>query len=352
MKVRVVLQDAIKRIRVEVSLQRRDITRLEFELAPEIFLNDCYIDGKPYEINLFSTLTDGRRRYKLPVFLSNLELHYDAALVRDAAGRLVLSDHSGWLPVWPDSDSLREFEIHFPMTDRLVTNYRRQNRPDQAGSQVCHLIGQGECLMVIGPFRRQVHYAHHYYLIGERDIELFDKFLRETKISLEQDLGPAPYPVETFIEIDQSLPLAGMLKVSPAELTRFSDMPAALARLIEISYPLEFGDYFRSFREPLYAYLAWRALRGVMSPSEQAKLFPAGRSGKGPLVEQTELAGDGLAFFKALADCLGQERFLATLRRVLSQHRQTPLSLVHFINHFGQDEPARQLLERWLFMGN
>ena len=333
-------------------MQRRDITQLAFELAPEIFLNDCFIDGKAYEINLFSSLTNGRRRYKLPVFLSSLELHYDVALVRDAAGRLVLSDDSGWLPVWPDSESLREFEIHFPVTDQLVTNYRRRNRSGETGSQVSHLIGQGECLMIIGPFHRQVHYAHDYYLIGQRDIELFDKFLRETTASLEQELGAPSHPVDTFIEIDQALPRVGLLSVSPAELTRFSEMPAALARLIEISYPVEFGDYFRTFGRPFYDYLAWRALRGVMSPAEQGRLFPRGRSRRGPLVEQTELAGDGLAFFHALAECLGQERFITTLRRILSQHQTAPLSLVHFINHFGQDEPARQLLESWLFMGN
>lgn len=36
-----------------------------------------------------------------------------------------------------------------------------------------------------------------------------------------------------------------------------------------------------------------------MSSSEQAKLIPDTRNGRGPLVEQTQLGIEGMAFFKA-----------------------------------------------------
>lgn len=351
MKITLNIQDAIKTMGVTVSLQRRDITRPEFWLDPAIFLNDCYIDGKPYEINLHSRLRDGRRYYKLPIFVGTLELSYDAKLRRDESGRLILSDDSGWLPVWPDSETLREVSLRYPIDDVLLSNYETKTEPAKEGFRTSQLTGVGPCLIILGPFNRRIHYAHHYYLIDDLDVELFDKFMRETKLTLAEDWGRPDRLTNHFLDYDRPLGSRGILEVTKPELLHFDQMPRALSRLVAKAYPVAFGDYFRLFSEPFYDYLAWRALRAVMSPSEQSKLLSSNRSGRGPLVELSDLGSDGLAFFKALEDQVGQKRFVETIRDIMQAHRHSPLSLVHFINCFAQDEPTRQLLEHWLFMG-
>lgn len=352
MKARIIIQDAINTMRVTLKLQRHDVTQPEFMLDADIFLNDCFIDGKPYEINLFSHLMDGRRHYKLPVFLSSLELRYDAKLIRDTKGRMILSDEMGWLPVWPDSDNIREFEIHYPQECRLITNYQSTTLPVKDGVSLKRLIGQGRCLIVLGRFIRRIHFFHRYYLTEDYDVELFDKFMRETKLNLEQDWGKSDAMSDHFVEFDQPLHDNKITAVTKQELLNFHHMPQALSRVIESAYPVEFGDYFGLFRRPFYDYLAWRALRGVMSSSEQAKLIPDTRNGRGPLVEQTQLSIEGMAFFKALEETVGQVNFVSIIRQVFQTHRSSPLSLVHFINLFGRDEASRQMLERWLFMGH
>lgn len=352
MKISLNIQDAIKTMGVTLKLQRRDVTRLEFWLDPDIFLNDCFIDGKPYEINLHSSLRDGRRYYKLPIFVSSLELAYDAKLSRDDKDRLILTDDSGWLPVWPESDSIRELSIRYPEDETLISNYEAQTKPAKEGFRTSRLIGQGPCLMILGPFIRRVHYSHRYYLSEDLDVELFDKFMRETKSALEEDWGRPDVATNLFLEFDRSLNSRRILPVTKPEFLHFDQMPRALSRMAAIAYPVEFGEYFRLFREPFYDYLAWRALRAVMSRSEQARLLSSARSGRGALVELSDLGTDGLAFFKALEDLVGTDRFVATVKQLMQEHRTTPLSLVHFINLFGQDEPTRQLLEHWLFMGH
>lgn len=351
MKTRVVLQDAIKTMRVQLSMQRRDLTSLEFSLDPDIFLNDCFIDGKPYEINLFSSLKDGRRVYKLPVFLSSLELHYDAKLNRDKEGRLILNDHSGWLPVWPESPMIREFEIHYPESDLYISNYQAQSLPTSERDYVVHLVGQGWFQLIIGPFIRRKNFSHEYYLIHNLDIELFDKFIRVTKHQLESTWGKPEAWIDRFLEGNGDLSEGMVMSVSRPELLTFQKMPGVLSRLVERAYPVEFGEYFRLFRWPFYDYLAWRALTAVMSQSEQLKLLPASRTGHGPLVEQSELSDEGILFFYDLEQTVGRQTFETLIKELMLHHKSIPLSLVHFINQFGRDEKTRQMLEHWLFMG-
>lgn len=351
MKAKIILQDTIQTMGVQLRLNRQDITSLEFRLDPDIFLNDCLVDGKSYEINLFSTLKDGWRYYRLPIFLSSLELQYDSQLRPDGFGTIVLKDEDGWLPVWPEADTLREFEIRYPKNQTIISNYVAKPIQTKERFAQQHLVGQGPFELIWGDFQRAVHYSNRYYLHDAADVELFDKFLRETKVELERDWGKPDHWPNEFVQVDRELDSRRVIAVHLSELQQFPQMPKLLQRIIMKAYPIRFGEYFKSFDKPLYHYLAWRSLRGVMTPAEQAKLFPGGLILPGPLVE-SEPGEGGVAFFKALEDAIGRTLFQERVRTMMTEFRDTPLSLVHFINLFGQEEAAEQLLERWLFMGH
>lgn len=350
MKTKIVIQPAIKTMGISLKLNRQDITSLSFWLQPDIFLNDCYIDGKSYEINFNSTLQNKQRHYKLPVFLSTFELHYDLQLQPNAQGVIALTDQDGWLPVWLEADTIREFDIRYPEDELLISNYSPKAKRLQDGFAQVHLIGQGPFELVLGRLRRVMHYGHSYYLHSPTDVELFDKFMRETKAEAEKDWGKPDHWPGKFVELERELS-QGMISVSQPELKEFKRMPEVLKRLLMAAYPVKFGEYFKPFHEPFYRYLAWRSLRGVMSESEQAKLISTARTGHGPLVE-SDPSQEGVAFFKALEDCVTTPVFQERVRQLMIQFRDTPMSLVHFINLFGQEEATRQLLEEWLFVGH
>lgn len=351
MKTKLIIQDAISTIGVQFSCKRQDISGREFSLDPAIFLNDCYIDGKSYEINLYSRLLDGRRYYKLPVFLGSLELNYDLPLKKDASGIVVLKDEDAWLPQWPESMGMREFEIRYPESETIISNYHNQSVIGPDGYTTSYLLGQGRALIIVGRFMRRVHFSHRYYLTEDLKIELFDKFMRETKIALETDWGQPEKWADRFIEYAEPLYDKHIFSAKREDLIEFSRMPRLLSSVIEQAYPVKFGADFKQFKRSFFDYLTWRSLSAVMSDSEQAARMPQKRSARGALVEQADLGSDGLAFFKALEDGLGSERFIERVRRLFHDHEHQPLSLVHFINLFGLDAAAEQLLQQWLFMG-
>lgn len=352
MDIRINIQPFISTMQVQLKVNKRELGQ-SFLLSKEGFVDECLLDGRNYEINRQSTQKGKYREYNLPIGWEQLELRFEAPLLGKTFSAQVLTDLTGLWPGARDSHPQRNFYLSVPQEFRIVTNYEKTNERSEDGKRVQIFKGKDEVIFVIGRFHEHKRFNNQFYLLRDKELELFEKFMWKCTRKLIQDLDlDSRYSEMKYVEVEEIRRFSGLSNVLFVETptwTDFEAMPEALLNFIRQAFVLNYHEDFAAFEEKLYQYLTWKGLEAVMSKEEMEQMLPERLHRGEALADKRQLGIEGVLFFKALNDQVGDKQFFHTLRKLREEHLHRPLSLVHFMNAFSEASDSKTLLENWLF---
>lgn len=352
MDIRINIQPFISTMQVQLKFNKRELGQ-SFLLSKEGFVDECLLDGRNYEINRQTTQKGKYREFNLPIGWEQLELRFEAPLLGKTFSGQVLTDLTGLWPTTKTPELLRTFYMNVPQESCIITNYEKTNERSEDGKRVHIYKGRGDVIFVIGKFSEHKRFNSHFYLHRDKELELFEKFMWRCTRKLIQDLSlDSKYSEMKYVEVEEIRRFSGLdnvLFVEGASWSQFEAMPEAVLNFLRHAFRMRFHEDFAPFEEKLYQYLTWRALEAVMHKEEMLRMLPEQANKGEALAEKRQLGLEGVLFFKALNEAVGDQVFNRKLIELHAEHCERPLSLVHFMNAFSENAQVKDLMENWLF---